>query len=353
MTMSSDVLMIGALGVACLVLASPSRGQVEASPDQELPPHITRLSLFGERADWSHDRRKVLFLEKTFGDVYEVDRATKMPRLLTGHYPHFGYTRALYLTNGDILLSGPERFDPKNPGDSRVQCVLAVLDRRGGKPPTALGTKCSEGPAVSRKRMHIAWTHVAAQYPEAMPRGSSRIFEADIVYEDGAPKLAGQRLVLDSRDLPFRCTLEAQNFRPPDEMELTFSAYGHQGTDVCGVELATKRVTNYSNTPDQYDEPEGIFPDGRWTCVESDREGLSGRGANHVDIWKLSLDGKGTWERLTYFNRYPGYKASNPVISDDGRFMAFQMAKSKDPAGVGYGIFVSDLGAAARENTRK
>ena len=48
-------------------------------------------------------------------------------------------------------------------------------------------------------------------------------------------------------------------------------------------------------------------------------------------------------ERLTYFNKYPGYKASNPVVSDDGRFMAFQMAQSQDPAGVGYGIFLYDF----------
>jgi hypothetical protein len=31
------------------------------------------------------------------------------------------------------------------------------------------------------------------------------------------------------------------------------------------------------------------------------------------------------------------------VVSDDGRFMAFQMARSRDPAGVGYGIFLYDF----------
>ncbi len=318
------------------------------SPDQDLPPHITRLSLFGERADFSHDGKRVLFLEKTFGDVYEVDLATKMPRLLTGHYPHHGYTRAMYLANGDVLLSGPETIDPKNPGDARVQCVLSILAKGGAKPPVALGTKCSEGPAVSRKRMHIAWTHVAAEYPGEMPAGSSRIYEADIVDEGGTPKLANRKLVLDSRDLPFKCTLECQNFRPTDERELTFSAYGHQGTDTCGVDLETKKVTNYSDAADQYDEVEGISPDGMWTLVECDREGFSGKGPGHVDIWKLSLDGRKTWERLTYFNKVPGYKASNPVVSDDGKLMAFQMAKSRDAAGVGYGIFLYDFDTAAK-----
>jgi len=328
-------------------LAAPAGDGPAKSPDQDLPPHITRLTFFGERADFSHDGKRVLFVEKTFGDVYEIELATRAIRLLTGHYKHLGYTRALYLANGDILLSGPERFDPKNPGPSRVQCFLHVLDKSLTKPPAPLGTKCSEGPAVSRTRMHIAWTHVAEQYPDEMPRGSSRIHEADIVTEGGTPKLVNQRLVLDSRDLPFRCTLECQNFVPPAERELTFSAYGYQGTDVCGVDVETKKVTNYSDAPGQYDEPEGVFPDGRWTLVECDREGKSGRGAGHVDIWKLSLDGRRAWERLTYFNEYPGYKASNPVVSDDGKFMAFQLAKSSDPAGVGYGIFRYDFGRAA------
>jgi Tol biopolymer transport system component len=334
--------------ITLLILTSITSADDSApqSPDQDLPSHIKRLTFFGERADWSHDGKKILFVEKTFGDVYEIDVATRTPRLLTGHYSHVGYTRALYLANGDVLLSGPTQFDPKNPGPSRVQCDLFVLDKSLTRPPAALGTKCSEGPAVCRSRMHIAWTHVAAQYPREMPRGSSRIYEADIVYEEGTPKLAHQHPVLDSRDLPFRCTLECQNFRPPEQHELIFSAYGYNGTEVCGVDLKTKKVVNYSEAPEQYDEPEGIHPDGNWICVESDRESQTGRGPGHVDIWKLSLDGRRQWQRLTYFNKYPGYKASNPVVSDDGRFMAFQMAKAKDPAGVGYGIFVYDLAAA-------
>ena len=32
----------------------------------------------------------------------------------------------------------------------------------------------------------------------------------------------------------------------------------------------------------------------------------------------------------------PGDKASNPVLSDEGKFIAFQMAKSRDAAGVGH-----------------
>lgn len=329
------------------LLATEPPGKEGENPAEHLPPWITRLTWFGERADWSQDGKRILFLEKTYGDVFEADVASKIIRPITHHYHHLGYTRALYLANGDILLSGPEAFDPKKPHVSRVQCFLYVLDKNLQKPPVALGTKCSEGPAVSRRRMHIAWTHVSAQYPEELPAGASRMLEADIVYEDGRPRLANQRVIVESRELPFKCTLETQNFRPPDEKELTFSAYGHQGTDVCGVDLASKKVTNYSNAPDQYDEPEGIFPDGQFTLVECDRQNR--KGAGYVDLWKLKLDGSGQLERLTFFSDWPGYKASNGVISDDGRFLAFQMAKSKDPAGVGHGIFIYDFAKAKRK----
>jgi hypothetical protein len=319
------------------------------NPADELPPYITRLTHFGERADWSHDGKRILFLAKTFGDAHEVEAATRIIRPVTSHYYHEGYVRALYLANGDILLSGAKEFNADNPGPSRGEnAELWVLDKSLTRPPVRLGMKCSEGPAVSRAKMRIAWTLDHGDYPDRMPPGVSQIWAGEIEYENGKPKLANQKLILDSRALPFKCNLECQNWRPPDEKELTFSAYGYQGTDVMGVHLETGKIVNYSEAPDQYDEPEGIFPDGLSTLVECDRQNR--KGSQYVDIWKLSLDGSHRIERLTHFSDYAGYKASNPVVSDDGRFMAFQMARVGDPAGVGRGIFVYDLSEAARQN---
>jgi hypothetical protein len=235
-------LLFSPLTLTCMAAVAAEDIKPGENPADHLPPYITRLTGFGERADWSPDGRRLLFLSKTFGDALELDLETKLIRNRTAHYPHYGYTRALYLTNGDILLSGPEQFDPKKAGEAREQCWLFVLDRSGTKPASPLGTKCSEGPAVSRHRLHIAWTHVAAEYPDEMAAGSSRMQEADVIYENGRPKLANQRLIINSRDLPFTCTLETQNFRPPAEEELTFSAYGYQGTEVCSVNLLTKKV---------------------------------------------------------------------------------------------------------------
>lgn len=314
--------------VSGICLAESQKGK---SPVDDLPPHIKQVTYFGERADWSHDGKRILFLEKTFGDAYELELATGVIRLQTGHYYHQGYTRALYLSNGDILLSGARRFDVNNPAASRSEenAELWVLNKDLSGPPTPLGEKCSEGPAVSRRQMRIAWTR------------QNCFYMADIVYENGKPKLTNKKKILDAKDLPFKCNLETQNFRPPDEKELTFTAYNYQGTEVCGLEIETGKVVNYSNAPNQYDEPEGIFPDGKFTTVECDRH--NPKGPQYDDIYKLALDGSGKTERLTFFCDYPGYKATNPVISDDGRFMAFQYAKAGDWAGVGRGILVFDL----------
>src|SRR5262245_5126444 len=190
--------------LACVVPAlrlAAADAAAGENPADHLPPHITQVTWFGERADFSQDGKRILFLSKTFGDAMEYDLDTRSIRNLTAHYPHHGYTRALYLSDGNILLSGPEQFDVSKARDARVQCFLYVLDQSISRPAQPLSTKCSEGPAVSRKRMHIAWTHVAAEYPNDMPAGSSRMQEADIVITDGKPALANQRLIVNSTDL--------------------------------------------------------------------------------------------------------------------------------------------------------
>ena len=301
------------------------------SPLDELPRHIKQVTHFGQRADFSHDGKRIVFLEKTFGDVYEVELDTKIIRPMTHRYYHEGYTRALYLANGDILLSGARQFDADDPQASRSEknAELWILKKDLSRPPVPLGEKCSEGPAVSRRQMRIAWTQGGAFYM------------ADIVYKNGKPGLANRKKILDKRDLSFETGLETQNFRPPDEKELIFSAYGYQGTEVMGLDIEAGKVVNYSQAPNQYDEPEGIFPDGKHTLVECDKH--SGKGIHYNDIYKLALNGSGQTERMTFFADYPGYKSTNPVVSDDGRYMAFQVAKRGDMAGVGRGILIFDL----------
>ena len=46
---------------------------------------------------------------------------------------------------------------------------------------------------------------------------------------------------------------------------------------------------------------------------------------------------------MTRWGDTPGYEASNPVVSPDGKRIALQSARSNEPAGVGHGIFLMEL----------
>jgi hypothetical protein len=227
------------------------------------------------------------------------------------------------------------------------------LDKSLTKPPVRLGAFCSEGPAVSRKHMRIAWTTSYRHHPDEYEDGEFRVHAADIAYSDGVPELANRKMVTSNVDNTFfenPSPVETQNFIPPLEDKITLSLYGYAGgSEVAILDLETGRITKISTTPGHHAEPEGIFPDGKSSLVESSKQfgdvKFEHRPDQYIDIWKLSLDGSETWERITYFTDYEGYKSSNPVVSDDGRFIAFQMAKLGDPAGVGRGLFLLDLRA--------
>src|SRR5689334_6333647 len=236
MKMVLFVLILGS--VLAMVLPGCNSGgsggqEISEWTDENFPPHIRRLTHFGERADWSHDGQRVLFVEKTFGDVFEIDLTTGIIRPMTHHYFHEGYLRALYLSNGDILLTGSRTFSLDNPLDARLRTAeLWVLSKALDRPAVPLGEFITEGPAVSRRNLRIAWTVTHDNLPDLVPAGVSQFYQADVDYLDGVPRLTNKKLLLDSRDLPFAASLETQNFVPPQEKELTFTAGGFQGTEV-------------------------------------------------------------------------------------------------------------------------
>src|SRR4030095_1316575 len=98
--------------------------------------------------------------------------------------------------------------------------------------------------------------------------------------------------------------------------ELIFTAYAYQGGEVMGLDLATGAGRNYSNSP-VYEEVEGRSPAGDGALRARGLESVAIPGP--LDIWRLSLDGRATWERLTFFNRYRGgYYAYNPTVPRSG-----------------------------------
>lgn len=315
----------------------------KGSPLDHLPRNITVLTHFGERADFSPDNKKVAFMAKSFGDALVIDLETGNISCLTCRIPAAAFLRVMHLASGDYILIGPEKFEDINISRSRDN-ELWYLSKEKGAKPLKLGVKMSEGAAISKTNMKIAFSQVHAQLPE-IPAGASRLVVADVDTAGGTPKIVNQKTVYESPD--HSCTIEPQDFFDGDT-KMTFTCYEPNGlASVMTIDLNTGVVTNQSKAPGSYNECEGIFPGGKYTCVEGDRqcEWLGGkRGAGNIDIWKLQLDGTGKhFDRLTHFNDYEGGKASNPVISTDRKYMCFQFANTADPAGVGYGLLLYKL----------
>jgi len=336
------VIFVSFVALVAAAVGAPQSSQARTPGSQldRLPANIERLTQFGERADISPDNRRVAFMAKSFGDAMVVDLETRTIRCLTCGVPAAAFLRVMHLVNGDYILIGPDHFEDIRVSRTRDNELWYLGQDRGARP-VKFNEHMSEGMAISKKSLKVAYSQIHAQVPE-IPDGVSRLVVADVVLQNGTPSLVNKTVVYESRNNG--CTIEAQDFYD-DDTKMTFTCYEPKGlASVMGIDLKTRQVTNFSKAPGTYNEVEGIFPGGEYTCVEADRQvdRLGGaHGSGNIDIWKLKLDGTGTdFVRLTHFNDFEGGKASNPVVSTDGRFMAFQTARTTDPAGVGYGILL-------------
>ena len=325
------------LAVGAFSLAAQRKAGSELD---HLPANIEVLTHFGERADISPDHRRIAFMAKSFGDAMTIELDTKVIRCLTCNVPAAAFLRVMHLSSGDYILIGPEHFQDIRTSRARDN-ELWFLSKAPGSKPVRLDQKMSEGAAISKESLKISFSQTHEQAPD-LADGASRLIVADVELSGTGARLVNKKTVHESKDRS--CVLEAQDFYDHDS-KMTFTCYEPQGlASVMGLDLKTGAAVNFSKAPGTYNEVEGIFPDGQYTCVESDRQvgELGGkRGSANIDIWKLKLDGTGKdFVRLTHFNDYEGGKASNPVVSTDGRFMAFQTARTSDAAGVGYGILL-------------
>jgi len=328
------------LAIWLCLAASLQAQRKPGNPLDHLPQNIEVLTRFGERADISPDGQRIAFMAKSFGDAFVIDLKTREIRCLTCSVPAAAFLRVMHLPNGDYILIGPEHFEDIRISRTRDN-ELWYLSRQPGAKPVKFGVKMSEGVAISKKNLRISYSVIPAQDPKLGPE-ESRLMVADLEISGGNARILNPKMVYESKSAA--CRLEAQDFYDNDS-KMTFTCYEPKGlASVMTVDLKTGAVANMSKVPGSYNECEGIFPDGKYTLVEADRqcERLGGeRGAGNIDIWKLGLDGTGKdFTRLTFFNDYEGGKASNPVVSTNGRFMAFQHARTTDPAGVGYGILL-------------
>jgi hypothetical protein len=325
-----------------IVIIQVSNAQTIELLAKELPPHFSILTTWGLRPEWDEKGENIYFLNKMVGDVFKINIKTREITCVTCGFYHAGIFRVLCLKNGDLLLGiGGKNFDPANPEKNRYNLEMYILKKDDMKNPISLGEYMDEGPAISRNNMKIAWTLF----------GQREIVMADIEYNDGIPKLVNKKTIVNYNDSAAYVRLETQDFRSPSDEELIYTHYWGDAKDAFhhsqtyGYNIKTGKTTDYTHLPDSYNEAEGIFPDGKYILIESDRhQPKQFRNQYKLDVYKLKLDGSGEVERLADFStRYPGrFRSDNPVVARNGKWIALQFGFMKG-AGNGQGIFLFDI----------
>src|SRR5213078_4950923 len=192
--------------LAALFLALPAERK-QGNPLDHLPPNFEVLTHFGERADISADNLRVAFMAKSFGDAMVIDLNTREIRCLTCNVPAAVFLRVMHLVTGDYILIGPDHFENIRVSRTRDN-ELWFLSKERGSRPIKLGQKMSEGAAISKKSLKIAFTQTSAQAPDLAPE-ASRLIVADVDFSGGPPKLVHQKTVFAGKDRS--CVLEAQD----------------------------------------------------------------------------------------------------------------------------------------------
>lgn len=332
----------------CIGLCGPAPALADATPAPHRFEDATRLSAFGERPAYSPDGKRIAFIGKSYGDAFEIELATGHVRNLTVQFPHQGFLRVQYLPNGDYLLTGPRRHAGAN---SRIAAEMWLLDRGLAKGLQPLGEHLFEGIAISRSRGFIGWT--AFDPPLALKPGQNwmdmlgtspmKMFVADIIYDRGVPKIANKRQIM--KELPPGCKgfAEPQDFRDGDR-ELVFycgdtNPEGAHLTNTLGYRIESGTYITYRRRPDEYNEAEGIAPDGSWAAVECAKP--TGPGLPPLDICKLEMKPDGKLDPLIVATQPDSMRSiSNPVVSPDGKWVTFQMSeRGTGEIGEGMGIY--------------
>ncbi len=345
--MKKRILLAGLCALALSIWPESSA----AEADNGLPTiaDARMLSPFGGRANVSPNGKRIVFVGKTYGDAYELEIATGKLRNLTAGFPHQGIMRIQYLPSGDFLVTAPRILAGANTRAHLEMWVLAKDLERGLQP---LGEQVFEGIANSKRRNLIAWTMIEPEMAQGenwqlgFARPTKR-YVAEVRVVDGMASLANKREIMPG--LPEQCRfIEPQDFRANDS-ELVYSCMGFTAgggilISVMGNSIAEDRNVTYYRKEGEYNEVEGIAPDGSWAAVECGKQ--EAKGLPELDICRLELEHGGSMTRLVR-GVVPGSTSdiSNPVVTPDGKSLIFQRSDSAAPdIGEGYGIYILPLG---------
>ena len=117
-------------------------------------------------------------MAKSFGDAMVIDVETRRITCLTCRIPAAAFLRVMHLVSGDYILIGPEKFENIKVSRERDN-ELWFLSKRPGAKPVKFGIKMSEGMAISKNSMKIAFSQLHSQFPE-IPEGASKLIVAEV-----------------------------------------------------------------------------------------------------------------------------------------------------------------------------
>src|SRR4029450_7294185 len=160
-----------------------------------LPKNIEILTHFGERADISPDNRQIAFMTKSLGDAMVIDLKARAIRCLTCGVPAAAFLRVMHLVTGDYILIGPDHFEDIRVSRSRDN-ELWFLSRERGSKPVKFKEKMSEGMAISKKSLKVAYSQIHDQAPD-VPAGASRLVVAEVRISGGTPTLENRKVVYE------------------------------------------------------------------------------------------------------------------------------------------------------------
>ena len=176
----------------------------------------------------------------------------------------------MHLATGDYILIGPDHFEDirvSRTRDNELWFLSQGARIEAGQVQRADERGDGDLEEEPEGRLLAGRTRRSRRSPPARRGWWS---PTSTCIDDGAPKLLNKTVVYESKDAG--CAIEAQDFYDNDT-KMTFTCYEPKGlASVMGIDLKTEQVTNFSKAPGTYNEVEGIFPDGQYTCVEADRQ---------------------------------------------------------------------------------
>ena len=98
-----------------------AQGTKSGNPEQHLPPTITQLTGFGERASWSPDGKQHRLHGQELRRRIRHRCRARRSSACSPHYPNAGFLRVQYLPNGDVFLIGARTFTDIRTTRSRDQ----------------------------------------------------------------------------------------------------------------------------------------------------------------------------------------------------------------------------------------